>query len=112
MAAGDLTGNHRADLVAGSWVFLNNGKGGFGPAIAFNLPGAHFALADVNGDQVPDLVSDLGYVALGFGDGHFAQPKYYPVASDLDAYNVVPADLRKKGLTDLVFGLGAVSRCC
>jgi hypothetical protein len=69
-----------------------------------SLPGDEFAIGDVNGDGIPDLVSSSGYVALGLGEAKFAPPVFYPVESSGTSVNVVLADLHKKGLTDIVAG--------
>jgi len=68
------------------------------------LPGAsQIAIGDVNGDGIPDLVNSSVYIALGNGNGTFREPVYYTVESGQGgAYNVVLADLRTDGLTDIV----------
>lgn len=101
LAAGDLNRDGNVDLVVGNEVYLNNGKGTFAP-VASNPVGPEFAIGDVNGDHIPDLVSSIGQVALGFGDGHFATPKYYPVQSATTAFSVALASLRKNGRLDII----------
>jgi len=103
LAAGDLTGDGSVDLVVGNEVYLNNGKGTFAPVSA-NPVGPQFAIGDVNGDHIPDLVGSLGQVALGRGNGQFAPPKTYPVESAGVPHSVVVADLRKNGRLDIVTG--------
>jgi len=56
----------------------------------------------VNGDGIPDLVSDYGNIAFGKASGGFTTPLPYPVESAMGAHNVVLADLRNNGLTDIV----------
>ena len=103
LAADDLTGNGSVDLVVGNEVYLNNGNGTFAPVSA-NPVGPQFAIGDVNGDHIPDLVGSLGQVALGLGNGQFAPPKTYPVESAGVPHSVVVADLRKNGRLDIVTG--------
>jgi hypothetical protein len=94
--------NYVPDFVL---VYLGNGKGGFSaPLKAEMSPIQQLALADVNGDGIPDLIGSLGYVALG--NGTFKKPVSYPLPPPLGVFmvsSVVPADLRNDGLTDLVF---------
>jgi hypothetical protein len=95
------------------YLFFGNGAGGFSAPTKAALPGAwDFAIADVNGDGIPDLINSFVYVALGKGNGTFGPPVYHPVqSSEFGTFNVVPADLRQNGLTDLVVqgGAGVVS---
>ena len=85
------------------FLYAGNGAGGFtGPTYA-DLPGVvrgGLTLGDVNGDGIPDLVSSDAYVAYGEGNGRFSKPVSYPNGGD--GYNVVLADLRNNGLTDIV----------
>jgi hypothetical protein len=95
-------------------LYLSNGKGGFSWPIYADMPGeAVAAIADVNGDGIPDLISAYGNVALGEGHAKFKPPVYYPLqdtASGTGPWNVVAAHLRSANLMDLVFqGSGAVS---
>jgi len=114
IATGDINMDGNQDIAVipanSNYVFLylGNGKGGFsGPTYA-DLPGAvGFAIGDVNGDGIPDLVSSYSYVALGRGNGTFKPPVFYPVAAGLfPDVNVVLADLRQDGLTDIVAQTG------
>ncbi len=57
-------------------------------------------VGDINGDGIPDLVSDSVYVAYGLGKGEFSAPVYFP--NDGGASQVVLAHLRSKDLLDVV----------
>jgi len=109
VAVGNLTKGGYPGIVlsvAGSsnvCLYYGNGAGGFsGPKYA-NLPGGPgIAIGDVNGDGIPDLVSSGGYIAFGKADGTFTTPLPYPIESAMGTFNVVLADLRNNGLTDIV----------
>jgi VCBS repeat protein/FG-GAP repeat protein len=84
-------------------LYFGNGAGGLSGPHYVNLPGAtSIAIGDVNGDGIPDLVSPGVYIALGNGDGTFKKPGFYPIQGSLGTFNVVLADLRNRGLTDIV----------
>jgi len=96
-------------------LYIGNGKGGFSEPVSVYMQGVD-AIADVNGDGIPDLVNAEVDVALGEGDAKFGMPKYYPIQGAADGgggksgANVVAAHLRSASLTDLVVqGAGAVS---
>jgi hypothetical protein len=91
----------------GAYLYYNNGAGGFfGPAYV-NLPvGRCVAIGDINGDGIPDLVSDEGYVAFGTASGFFKNAVSYPVDVSGGTQNMVLADLRNDGLTDIVTDAG------
>jgi hypothetical protein len=113
MATGDINQDGHPDLLLAPRganavsIYVNDGSGTFSAPTQTSLPGQQFAVGDVNGDHIPDLVSSIGYVSLGLGHGKFATPVQYPVENSTSAFNVVLADLRKKGLTDIVFGENA-----
>jgi hypothetical protein len=110
LAAGSLTKGGPQSIVVNYefanevYLYFGNGAGGFSGPKPVSLPGAGFGLAigDVNGDGRPDLVSATGSVAYGEGGGNFSAPVGYAVDSVYSPLNVVLADLRNNGLTDIV----------
>jgi Bacterial Ig-like domain (group 3)/FG-GAP-like repeat/FG-GAP repeat len=116
-------------------TYLGNGMGNFNATSTFSLsttyqgqavaPGGDgsFALGDVNGDGIPDLVYNSGYtisgnpgpgvlIALGNGQGGFGAPTFYALPSTLAAgdidiswtiSDVRVADLNRDGKADLVY---------
>lgn len=87
----------------GVYVYLNNRAGGFLKPAQVPIPGlGEIAIGDVNGDNIPDLVSSLGYIAFGKGNGTFEPPLYYPVATGpIDSYAAL-GELTNDGRTDIV----------
>lgn len=107
LAVGLLTkeGHPSIALTAHGYAYLyfGNGAGGFSGPHYVELPNAtNLAIGDLNGDGIPDLVSSSGYIDYGLGAGKFTNPVEYPVQADQGTYNVVLADLRNNGLTDIV----------
>jgi hypothetical protein len=115
VAAGDLDGDGRPDLVATTdtsdvAVFLDDGAGGFRPA-AYYPTGADGGfskpvLADLNGDGKLDLVVTDVYgggvrVLLGNGDGTFGPPARFATGGGYPA-DLAVADLNGDGKPDLV----------
>ncbi|MBI1747078.1 MAG: VCBS repeat-containing protein [Acidobacteria bacterium] len=93
IATADLNGDAHADLVlAGSGraggeviILLGNGSGGFA-ASRLAAPIAPvieaLAVADIDGDGVPDLIiagSNRACVFIGQGDGQFGDPQCFPL---------------------------------
>jgi hypothetical protein len=120
IAAGDLDGDAKADLVIGSsdgatatvLVLYGGGAWGFAPGAATDLatPAAPqaLALADLNGDGWLDLVVGGGVAAaaqnlaiyLNNGAGHLGVAGAGPTR-DPDHLYPVPADVRVIGVADL-----------
>jgi hypothetical protein len=108
IAAGNLTkGGYPGIAVAAEnnsvYLFFGNGAGGFsGPHYVYLPQPGGIAIADVNGDGVPDLVSAGVSVAYGVGGGRFTKPVSYVVDGASFISNMVLADLRNNGLRDIV----------
>lgn len=116
---GDFDRDGRMDLVVPHGfgapevsILLGRGDGSFGPisrvATGGIYPGSA-AVADLNGDAMPDLVvGDFGFgvafsVLLGRGDGTFLSAVTYP-GNLGDATHVGLADLDEDGRLDVLIG--------
>jgi hypothetical protein len=114
-ALGDVNRDSRIDLLVTDWqtnnivVMLGAGNGTFtqGPAFTAAYPANSVALADFNGDTLPDAAVSMrdsngnGVIAVAFGDGagHFAGAVN---TSTFSGGALTPADLNGDGKTDLV----------
>lgn len=122
IATGDVNEDGKLDLVVLSTDFVNgaidvttllgNGDGTFvaGPsmAVAGGQISAVIAVADFNGDGIPDLAVAAGqgenFLLLGKGDGSFVSS---PLPDVVDGSMVV-GDFNKDGIPDLVMTSGAL----
>jgi hypothetical protein len=134
--AADVNGDGRLDLLVANWcvsvsactksnvgVLLNTDHGTFQPVATYDSGGFHafsVAVADMNGDGVPDLIVANGCgdafsqpggcpdgsvaVLLGNGDGTFRPVRSFPSGGSLSA--LVVADVNRDGRPDVV-----VSNC-
>jgi len=108
VAAGDLNGDGKVDLLTTSDVLLGKGDGTFQTPVAYS-GGSPFALADLDGDHALDVVACSGQaalVSLGKGDGTFAPSTSFAtnVGGFSIAAHVAVADLDGDGKLDVVCG--------
>ena len=115
-AMADLNGDGMTDLaftVTPSFssfsslaIALGNGKGTFAAPVMYPALGSSsLAIGDVNGDGVPDIVTNGVSIFLGDGAGHF--PKRLDYAVENNAY-VSLADVDGDGRIDIVAGTAGV----
>ncbi len=128
VAAADLTGNGKLDLVVSNLagpnnlgngvlgVLLGKGDGTFKPVLTFGSGGygaSSVAIADVNGDGVPDVLvantcvsssncaNGTVSVLLGRGNGTFKSPVTYSSGGQA-AVSIAVADVNGDGKLDLM----------
>ena len=130
IAAGDLTDDGAPDLVVPSdtggqsYVFINDGQGGFDQGRPFGATVATraIALGDLNGDERVDIIigSDAGGASVYFNQGGAVFSDGVPVGERTDFIDAIEvADLNNDGRADIVLGNGyrpwkwtAVTRSC
>ena len=105
----DLDSDGRVDLLLGNMTLWHgNGDGTFAPpgTQVFPPPITAAAVADLDGDERPDLVLALGEsqvtTARGEGGGAFVLPDVIPGSSSVSA-NAVLADIDEDGFNDLLW---------
>jgi sugar lactone lactonase YvrE len=115
-AAADLNADGKLDLIVhnlySSLILLGNGDGTFtqGPVTAF---GNVLAVADFNGDGIPDLISgptttNIAMVYLGNGDGTFRQGETLGSSSSSFTLGAV-GDFNGDGIPDIALAGSAYS---
>jgi hypothetical protein len=104
VASGDLNGDGTADLAVLDSprvsVFLGS-RGGLKKARSYSAYGGSVAIADLNGDRKPDLVTDGLVVLLNRGDGSFGRGRSYDIGY---AQGLAVGDLNRDGRPDVVVG--------
>lgn len=116
LAVADLNGDDMVDLVTANAdtgdlsVMLAQGNGSFAPALGIDvgLPQVQIervAIGDFNGDLVPDIVAvgpgtETVIIAIGFGNGSFADPQSFPLQRP--SLDVGADDLDGDGIDDLI----------
>jgi hypothetical protein len=121
IAAADFNGDGKLDLAvsgAGDFntarlaILLGNGDGTFqAPIVAGDSAGNSIAVADFNGDGIPDVALgnvDAVALSLGNGDGTFRSPLSYPAASEYGSF-IAAGDLNGDGKPDLAVASGVGS---
>jgi hypothetical protein len=114
--AADLNGDGKTDLIVATvglneiTVLLGNGDGTFQTPEVLNTPASpttvgSIAVADFNGDGIPDLaVGNSGSASLGIflgnGDGTFGAEKLISIPND--AVSIAASDLNGDGKLDLI----------
>ena len=104
------------DFVKCAYVVLGNGDGTFGSSSTISLRRipSGIAIADLNGDGIPDLAISIaglhnshGEVAIlvGLGDGRFARPVLYLLNDN--GNRLVATDLNHDGKLDLAVALSS-----
>jgi len=117
--AADLNGDGKMDLAAatgtgpgaGAYVLLGNGDGTFQPPTFHGVgggPNGAVAIADLNGDGIPDLVVEGQTAGLavfpGNGDGTFGLILRFAIGSMQEDESIGVADLNGDGKPDVVAG--------
>jgi len=112
LATADLNGDGNLDLVTpkysgGVSVLLGNCDGTFEPNIDFGIerPCLHVAIGDLNGDSIPDFVTDWNaeqdvQVFIGRGDGAFDAPVHYVVTDGITSITLT--DIDSDGQLDVI----------
>jgi len=118
IVAVDVNGDNRVDLAAKEWggdtdavyVLLNKGDGTFTAPVSYFAGGdAFWAIVDVNGDAMADIMSTSGYplevlhVLINNGNGTFAPKVDYPTGLRYVDNQVRAADLNGDGLAELIY---------
>jgi len=110
----DFNGDGKLDILWGGNLFLGNGNGTVQNALATSIAGSVVAVADVNGDGIPDVVTNSyqthtfeASIFLGKGDGTFSAPLVaFSGVEPADVLQVLPGDFNGDGKMDLLLSVG------
>ena len=106
----DLNGDGNADLAfidSGVKVALGSGGGNFTTPVAYaDSLAESLAAGDINGDGIPDIVTNTASIWLGDGKGGFSNSRNYATETD---GQVILTDFNGDGLTDIVIADGNAS---
>jgi hypothetical protein len=112
----DLNKDGKLDILWGGsqlLVFLGNGDGTVQNALITQGAGGLEAVADFNGDGIPDVISDAyqtheiqSSIFLGKGDGTFSAPAFvFGVETPSSLLQALPGDFNGDGKMDLLFNV-------
>jgi Bacterial Ig-like domain (group 3)/FG-GAP-like repeat len=107
LAAADVNGDRKLDIIFNGGVLLGNGNGTFqAPIRSFSVASPRNPIVvDFNRDGKPDLAfADQGggiTVLLGNGDGTFGAAKNFPIVGGVEANELLAADFNHDGIPDL-----------
>ena len=116
IAVADVNGDGKPDLLTANsvsstaGVLLGTGTGSFGAVTAFSTGTNSYphglAVADVNGDRKPDLLTantnSTAGVLLGTGTGSFGAATTFSTGSNSQSNDIVIADVNGDGQPDLL----------
>ncbi|EIT69417.1 hypothetical protein WQQ_29990 [Hydrocarboniphaga effusa AP103] len=114
VTAADLNGDGKLDLLAsgsGITALLGDGVGGFSPAVSSIGDARRAALADFNGDGIPDIATsapdgDRITIRLGSGSGSFVESSQLLFVNSVSS--IQAADFDGDGDIDLAASVGGV----
>jgi hypothetical protein len=108
-ALADFDHDQKIDMVVGTKVFLGMNGCNFSTSVA-TRSGSDVAVADLNGDGNPDIVTESSTmpgdeqisVLLGDGHGGFASPLSFPSLGGQPYWNFLVGDLNRDTKLDII----------